>query len=121
MVRDFPLAPNRANLTLRTLADVYMANFAGRDFSRGYTVEFWVRELGDRRLIDIDADAIADVLDRLAASPVTKHDPRRRLGEPADQKSAIAQVGVPRRVNLAHLQGYSSGGCGLAGVTWRAT
>ena len=29
VVRDFPLAPNRANLTLRTLADVYTVNFAG--------------------------------------------------------------------------------------------
>ena len=25
VVRDFPLSPNRANLTLQTLADVYMA------------------------------------------------------------------------------------------------
>lgn len=73
VVRDFPLAPNRANLTLRDLADVYMANFTGRDTGRPYSVAFWVGELGGRRLIDIDADAIADVLDRLAATPVTKY------------------------------------------------
>jgi hypothetical protein len=74
VVRDFPLAPNRAaDLTLRTLADVYMANFAGRDGSRSYTVAFWVTALGEqRRLVDLDADAIADVLDHLAATPVTK-------------------------------------------------
>jgi len=72
VVRDFPLAPNRANLTLRTLADVYMANFAGRDTTRTYSVAFWVRELGERGLIEIDADAVADVLDCLVATPVTK-------------------------------------------------
>jgi len=47
VVHDFPGASNRANLTLRELADVYMANFPGRDASRHYSVAFWVRELGD--------------------------------------------------------------------------
>jgi hypothetical protein len=73
VVHHFPGVPNRANLTLRTLADVYMANFSGRDTSRAYTVAFWLRELGDRRLIDIDADGIAEVLDRMITTPVTKY------------------------------------------------
>jgi hypothetical protein len=73
VVHHFPGAPNRANLTLREFADVYMANFAGRDASRPYSVAFWVRELGDRRILDIDADAIADVLDRMVTSPVHKY------------------------------------------------
>jgi integrase len=96
VVRDFPLAPNRANLTLRALADVYMANFAGRDASRAYTVAFWVRELGDRRLIDLDADAIADVLDRLAATPVTKY-----VGKDAGGKKILRTFGrrAPATIN----------------------
>jgi hypothetical protein len=38
-----------------------MAAYSGRDTTRTYTVAFCLRELGDRRLIDIDADMIADV------------------------------------------------------------
>jgi hypothetical protein len=49
-----------------------MGNFAGRDTTRTYSVAFWVRELGERRHIEIDADAVADVLDCLVATPVTK-------------------------------------------------
>jgi integrase len=73
VVHHFPGAPNRANLTLLTLADVYMADFPGRDATRSYTVAFWLRELGDRRVLDIDADCIAEVLDRMITSPVHKY------------------------------------------------
>ena len=55
VVRDFPTAPNRANLTLAELADAYMAAFAGRDTTRPYDVAFWVRELGgDRHVLDLE-------------------------------------------------------------------
>jgi hypothetical protein len=82
VVHDLPRAPNRGNLTLRELADAYMAAFTGRDSTRPYTVGFWVRELGDRRCVDIDADMIADVLDRYAAAPVTKYAGKDRDGIP---------------------------------------
>ena len=72
VVRTFPTAPNRANLTLREVADAYMAAYRGRDASRPGNVALWVRELGSRRVIDITPDDVADVLDRLATSPVTK-------------------------------------------------
>jgi integrase len=71
-MHHFPGASNR-NPTLRELADVYMANFPGRDATRPYSVSFWVRELGDRRILDIDADCIAEVLDRMIATPVHKY------------------------------------------------
>jgi hypothetical protein len=45
-VRTFPTAPNRANLTLREVADAYMAAYDGRDPGRAGTVGFWVRHLG---------------------------------------------------------------------------
>lgn len=73
VVRTLPAVPNRANLTLRDVADAYMAAYRGRDATRPGAVAFWKRELGGRRIVDIDADAIADVLDRLAATPVTKY------------------------------------------------
>ena len=72
VAHHFPGASNR-NPTLRELADVYMANFPGRDASRPYSVSFWVRELGVRRILDIDADCIAEVLDRMIATPVHKY------------------------------------------------
>ena len=67
VTHHFPDASNR-NPTLRERADVYMANFPGRDARRPYSVSFWVRELGDRRILDIDADCIAEVLDRMIGS-----------------------------------------------------
>ncbi|HWY73440.1 MAG TPA: hypothetical protein VNW98_07345, partial [Burkholderiaceae bacterium] len=72
VTHHFPDASNR-NPTLRELADVYMANFPGRDARRPYSVSFWVRELGVRRILDIDADCIAEVLDRMIATPVHKY------------------------------------------------
>ncbi len=52
-----------------------MADFSGRDTTRAYSVAFRLRELGDRRIFDIDADCIAEVLDRMITTP---H--RARLG-----------------------------------------
>jgi hypothetical protein len=58
---------------LRQVADAYMAAYTGRDHGRGGAVALWVRHLGERRVVDIDADAIADVLQHLADTPVTKY------------------------------------------------
>jgi len=100
VVRDFPTAPNRANLTLRVLAGAYMAAFSGRDSSRTYTVAFWVRELGDRRLIDIDADVVADVLDRLISTPVTKYAGR----DPATGKPLLREFGRRKPATINRLK-----------------
>ena len=82
-VRTLPPAPNRANLTLGVgeLAEVYMAAWSGRDPSRPYAVAWWVRQLGDRRILELDANTIADVLDRYAAEPVTKYVGKDKAGE----------------------------------------
>jgi len=73
VVRTFPTAPNRENLTLAELADAYMAAYAGRDPGRLGLIALWVRHLGAKRVVDVTPDDVADVLEQLAASPVTKY------------------------------------------------
>jgi hypothetical protein len=63
VVRVFPTAPNRANLTLHEVADAYMAAYTGRDPSRAGTTAFRIRELGQKHVVDVTANDIADVLD----------------------------------------------------------
>jgi len=82
VVRILPIAPNRANLTLREVADAFMATYTGRDPGRPGAVAFWVGELGDRRVADIDADLVADVLDRYASEKVTRFAGRDSSGKP---------------------------------------
>ena len=105
VVRDFPLAPNRANLTLRALADAYMAAYSGRDRSRVYTTAFWVNELGERRITDISADDVADVLDRLAATPVTKYAGK----DPATGKKILREFGRRKPATINRLKSVVSG------------
>ena len=88
VVHHFPGAPNRASLTLPELADVYMANFSGRDHTRVYTVAFWTNVLGDCRLVDIDADVIADVLEGYATALLTKYAGKDDGGKPILRKHA---------------------------------
>ena len=73
VVRIFPTAPNRGDLTMRELVDAYMASYTGRDTALPQRLSFWVDAIGDVRLRDIDADLIADHLDQLAAQPVRKY------------------------------------------------
>jgi hypothetical protein len=105
VVRDFPLVPNRAALTLRALADAYMAAYAGRDRSRVYTTAFWVNELGNHRVAEISADDIADVLDRLAATPVTKYAGK----DPATGKKVLREFGRRKPATINRLKSVVSG------------
>ena len=73
VVRNFPTAPNRGELTLRELCDAYMAGYDGRDDSRERRLAYWVRVMGDVRVCDLDSDAIADALDQLAAENIRKY------------------------------------------------
>jgi integrase len=82
VVRTFPTVPNRENLTLAQLADAYMAAYAGRDPGRVGVVALWVRHLGEKRLVDVTPDGVADVLDQLAAAPVTKYVGKDPQGQP---------------------------------------
>ena len=82
VVLDFPPAPNRANLTLREVIDARMATYVGRDPSLPGAMSFWVAALGDRRIAEIDADMIADELERFATTPKTKFVGRKPDGSP---------------------------------------
>jgi len=79
VVRIFPTAPNRGDLTVREVIDAYMAVYTGRDTARAQRVGFWASALGDVRLRELDADMIGDILDQLAAQPVRKY-----IGKDAD-------------------------------------
>jgi len=73
VVRNFPTAPNRGDLTVREVIDAYMACYAGRDSSRAARVEFWSKTIGEIKLRDLDSDTIADVLEEFATQPVRKY------------------------------------------------
>jgi hypothetical protein len=71
-VVNFPSPQNRESLTVRQLADAYMSVYDGRDNSRPARVHWWCSKLGDVRVIDLDADLIADHLDAFAKGSTTR-------------------------------------------------
>lgn len=73
VVRAFPTAPNRGELTVREAIDAYMAAYSGADQARASRMTYWQQVLGDVKLRDLDSDTIAEVLDGLAAQPVRKY------------------------------------------------
>jgi integrase len=79
VVRTFPTAPNRGELTLREVVDAFMAGYSGRDGSIAQRLAWWVERMGEVKLRDLDGDVIADHLDALAASGA-----RRYAGRDAD-------------------------------------
>jgi integrase len=91
VVRAFPTAPNRGDLTVREVIDAYMATYTGADTARAQRVGYWQDTLGDVKLRDLDSDTIADVLDQFAAQPVRKYIGRdargRRLYRDHHQRS----------------------------------
>ena len=67
------LAPqDRESLTVRQLADAYCIVYTGRDRSKLGRIEWWVLRLGNERVVDLDADQIADLLDEFERSPVMR-------------------------------------------------
>lgn len=56
-----------------------MAQYAGRDKTRVQRLSFWVAQMGDFKLVDLDDDRIHDALEGLA----TKHG-RVHMGQDAD-------------------------------------
>jgi integrase len=82
VVRALPTAPNRERLTLAELADAYMAAYAGRDPGRLGLIALWVRHLGAKRVVDVSADDVSDVLEYLAATPATKYVGKDPHGQP---------------------------------------
>lgn len=82
VVRTFPTAPNRGELTLREAVDAYLAGYTGRDGSIVKRLAFWVEVMGEVKLRDLDSDAIADVLDHLAAENIRKYAGRDENNRP---------------------------------------
>jgi integrase len=104
-VVNFPTPQDRDSLTVRQLADAYGITYKGRDHAKLARVEWWCSKIGDTKVVDLDADRIADLLDEFAAEPVqrfkgkdengnkvlTAHGPRK----PATvnrQKAALASL-----------------------------
>lgn len=73
VVRNFPSAPNRGELSLREVVDAYFAGYDGRDESRVRRLAFWVDVMGDVKVRDLDTDAIADAIEHLASERIRKY------------------------------------------------
>ena len=81
-VVNFPSPQNREALTVRELADAYMAVYAGRDNSRPARVQWWCDRIGALRVVDLDSDLLADHLDAYAAEPARSFKGRDDSGSP---------------------------------------
>jgi integrase len=82
LVVTFPTPPNRDSLTVRQLADAYMAHYVGLDSGRPARVKWWCERIGDLRVVDLDSDLIADYLDAYAAGRREKYMGRDPRGQP---------------------------------------
>jgi integrase len=83
-------AANARAFTVRELADAYMASYRGRDRSRAYNLAQWCALIGDKIAVEVDADCVADHLERFRCEPA-----RRYLGRKRD-------TGEPRWKELGH-------------------
>lgn len=79
-VVDFPTPRDRESLTLRQLSDAYPVAYRGRDHAKLTRVDWWASKLGDARIVDLDADQVADLLDAYADEPVTRFKGRDKDG-----------------------------------------
>lgn len=62
------LMPSRdGSITIRSLIDAYMAQYAGQDGSRMQRLTFWVNKLGSVRVADLTDDHVFYALEELAA------------------------------------------------------
>lgn len=82
----FPTPPDRESLTVRQVADAYCSTYRGRDRSKLPRVEWWASKLGHFRVVDLDPDQIADLLDEYEREPVMRYkgldQDGRRIFEP---------------------------------------
>jgi len=81
-VVNVPEASHRENDTARQWSDADCAAFAGRGHAKPAQVEWWASRIGDIRVVDINADLSADLLDQYAAEPVLRYRGRNHDGKP---------------------------------------
>lgn len=62
-------ASRNGNLTIRELADLYMADHVGRDPALAYRLSWWCSKIGDLALGEISDDHVHDALEDLATKP----------------------------------------------------
>jgi hypothetical protein len=79
-VLNFPAARDRESLNIRELAAAYCITYRGRDRSKLARVEWWVAKLGAVRVVDLDADQIADLLDEFERERVMRFEGRDKGG-----------------------------------------
>jgi len=79
-VVNFPTPQDRDSLTVRQLANAYCITYKGRDHAKLTRVEWWCSKLGDVRVIDLDADQLADLLDTYADEPLLRYKGRAKDG-----------------------------------------
>jgi len=88
---NFPAPHDRDSLTARQLADAYAITYKGRDHAKLTRVEWWCSKIGDSKVVDLDADRLADLLDEFAAEPV-----QRFMGRDKDGNKVLTTHG-PRK------------------------
>lgn len=80
-VVDFPPPQDRNSLTVGQLVSAYAVAYRGRDHAKLTRVDWWSSKLGDVRVVDLDADQIADLLDAYADEPVMRYKGRDKDGK----------------------------------------
>jgi hypothetical protein len=71
-VVNFPAPQDRESRTIRQFAAAYCITYRGRDRSKLARVEWWASKIGDVRLVALDADQIADLLDESESERVLR-------------------------------------------------
>jgi integrase len=77
--------------TVGNVIDSYLAEYAGKDKSRPKQLKWWQERIGDRKLVDVDADLIQDQLDRLRSTPA-KQPKRGKEGAETARRRTPATV-----------------------------
>lgn len=101
-------APNRQRLTVREIADAYMAAYSGNDRSRPQVLYRWCQYLGDWLLADLDSDVIAHALDDMAQTPI-----RRYVGKDENGAPFYKELNLPTPATVARWRAIFS-----ALLTW---
>ncbi|PLP98700.1 tyrosine-type recombinase/integrase [Cupriavidus pauculus] len=89
-----PLRPSsatrRERLTVREVADAFMAQYTGNDPARLQVVARWCAYLGDLWIDELDAEIIAAALDDMAQTPI-----RRFMGRDASGQPLYKELNLP--------------------------
>ncbi len=81
-----------AALNIRELADDYLDQWSGKDASHPARVNWWVEKIGDKKLINVNAQTIRTSLEGYANSGSLIY-----VGADAQMRTRLRQTGKPRK------------------------